>query len=378
MLILIFSFFLGFGKFDPFNTGGIYFDIITILMIINIAVFSTVVKHIKYYKSILIYLFLIGFAMFYFGLFYESTHFGTYIFNLKYFAAIIIFWFLSYSFNKNPKLCIISIILFAISCSLIAVLYHFDYLESISEIRKGRLWIFEENPNSISVRMVIAFIIITYVLIENPIKSKTISFFLSLSLPSIFIFVVATNSRGSFIALMVGITIIIYFSNINKYLKYFMSLIGTVLLYWVWGYFKTSSIFNRLIDDNLLGGRGKIWLNSIKIFYDYPFGIGEGGYINEMTTRYSSTADTHNIFLYISICGGFISLILFILFLRIISINAFKNFKTGDPFSLTLLLIILILVSKTGGVLTYLVMWYIFAVINSYDFKKLRNTWHIL
>ena len=50
-VILLFSFFLGFGIYDPFNTNGLYFDLITVLVVITSFLYTDVLKDIKSYKG---------------------------------------------------------------------------------------------------------------------------------------------------------------------------------------------------------------------------------------------------------------------------------------------------------------------------------------
>lgn len=372
-LIVLFSFFLGFGKFDPFGTGGLFFDLITLFLMITIAFYTDVLKEIGLYKKILMALCSIVMLFFITGLLYGYAYVDVNLFNFKFLSAIIIFWFLSYVFKKNPKLCLYSIILFSLSCSLIAILYNFSFLNSVSEIRNGRLYIFEENPNSISSRMAIAFVVLTYIIIENPLNLKFYRFFLGLALPSLFLFVVETGSRGSFMALFLGVGLIVFFSNVNKYIKFFLGIVSAFLLKKIFDFIQTTSLFDRLNADDFSGGREEIWTNALGIFYDFPWGVGEGGYITEMTIRFSSQHDTHNLFIYLLVCGGWISLLLFLFFLKELFQKVLINLKNGNSLLLIIFVFLVFLASKTGGVITYLIMWYFFAVINSFDVMKKKK-----
>jgi hypothetical protein len=372
-IIVLFSFFLGFGRFDPFGTGGLFFDLITLFLMITIAFYTDVFKEIGLYKKTLMALCSIVMLFFITGLLYGYAYVDVNLFNFKFLSAIIIFWFLSYIFKKKPKLCLYSIILFSLSCSLIAILYNFGFLNSVSEIRNGRLYVFEENPNSISSRMAIAFVVLTYIIIENPLHLKFYRFFLGIALPSLFLFVVETGSRGSFVGLLLGVGLFMFLSNLNVYIKFFLGIVSVFLFIKIFDFIQTTVLFDRLNAGDVSGGREEIWTNALEIFYDFPWGVGEGGYITEMTIRFSSQYDTHNLFIYILVCGGWLSLLLFLYFLKELFQKALINLKKGNSLLLIIFVFLVFLASKTGGVITYLIMWYFFAVINSFDIMKKKR-----
>lgn len=365
VLTLIFSFFLGFGKYDPFGTNGLYFDAITVVMLVSIFFSTNILKTFIRHRKNLFLLIGMGFLLFLLGVFYGSTEIEKNIFNFKYFASAIIFWFLSVSFIENKKIMYYSILLFSISCSVIALAYTFGFLNSYAEIRNGRLIIFEENPNSVSTRMAISFIISLHFIIVNPLKLKLIRLLLMVALPFLFLFIVGTSSRGSFFALGLGTLSVLYFSKISNKLKIFLAAVLLLVSISIFGFLFESTLFERLTNADLTGGREEIWKSSIQIFYDYPFGVGENGYLHQMNMRYGMTSDTHNLFLYLIISGGFISLALFIVFLLNLFKKSLHELKKGDSLFIIIFIFFCFLMSKTGGVLTYLVMWYFFAVINS-------------
>lgn len=368
-LFFLFSFFLAFGKFDPFGTEGLYFDVITISLILSMVLTTDVIKKIKIFQKQLSILFSIGFILFFVGLFY-----GQISFNFKYFAAIIIFWLMSYFFKRNPKIAIYSILAFSISCSFIAILYNLGYLDSQFIVRNGRLLIFDENPNSISSRMAISFIILTYIIVDNPLNFSKVRFLFVSVLPSIFLFIIATGSRGSFLILILGITLIFIFANIHKGYKFLFGAGMVIPFIILVNFLKTTNLIERFISSTTaLGGREEIWSKAIQIFYDYPFGVGEVGYYTEMIQRFSYNKDPHNLFLYLLITGGFVSLILFLLFSKKLFLISYYHFKNGNSLLMIIFLFFIFLAAKTGGILSYLVMWYFFAFINSLERIKLNT-----
>jgi len=370
--VYLFSFFLAFGKYDPFKTNGFYFDVIILCMIFCLALFTNVLSKFKIYESQLLILIYIGIIIFVAGVFY-----GEPIFNFKYFSAILIFWFLSYFFRNNPKTCIYSLLFFATSSSLIALLYTYGYFSDELIIKQGRLIIFEENPNSISSRMAISFIVLMCIIIENPLKFNRIRFIFILALPSLFIFVVDTGSRGSFLGLILGTVLLALLAKIPKSYKFLISFCVFMISISSINFMGGTSLFERFYDsDRLIGVREEIWSNAMQIFYDYPFGVGEIGYVSEMIERYSMEFDTHNLFIYFLVTGGFTSFLLFIYFLKKLFLKSIINFKNGSSLTLIIFAFLIFLISKTGGVLTYLMLWYLFSIINS--FEVIENNFNVI
>lgn len=372
-LIYLFSFFLGFGKFDPFDTDRIYFSILIIIMLVNIIITSRVLQRIKLfsYEIILLVIILIIFSLA--NMAYLHSGEDDYYFNFKFLSAIIIFWVLSFSFRDNPKLVMNSLLLFAVSCSLIAVFYNFGFLSSYGQILNGRLRIFDENPNSISTRMALSATILSYIIIDNPINYSRIRYLLVLAIPSLFLFVVDSGSRGSFILILLGIGLVVIFSKVKKIYKIF--LISFILLFFLNIIFiiQDSGLLIRFENEDLSGGRELIWGNALEIYNNHIWGVGEGGFVTEMKKKYSDYHDTHNLLLYMLVSGGFVSLILFLMFLWHLLNKVILQLKYGDSISLVLFGFMFFLFSKTGGVLTYLLMWYCFAVINSFSSSNLKE-----
>ncbi len=372
-IVLTFSFFLAFGKLDPFATQGFFLNGILILVIIAIGLSTPVIKDIKIFGNQLFLLAAIGVILFVLGMLYEGISSNTYYFNSKYFSAIIVFWFLSYYFLLYPKKCFYSILLFALSSSLIAILYQLGYLNAFVNTTRGRLIIFEENPNSFSSRMAIAFIIITYFILEDPLKFKKIRFLLLVLLPSLFFIVVDTGSRGSFIGLLLGAGLMVVFANVKFSYKLALIIFSVVLSFYLFKQLSPTALIERFSQEEGIGVREKIWSNSLEVFYDYPFGVGEAGYYIEMEKRFSEKHAPHNLFIYLVVTGGFISLILFLVFLKKLFLKSTSMLKAGNSFLITIFVFLIFLISKTGGVFTYLIMWYFFAVINSVNVKYVNE-----
>ncbi len=350
-------------------TQGLFLDILLILVIITIGLSTQVVSDIKLYRNELFLLATIGVLLFISGVFYEGISSNSYYFNFKYFSAIVVFWFLSYYFLFYPKICFYSILLFALSSALIAILYQLDFLSAFVNNDRGRLLIFEENPNSFSSRMAIAFIIITYFVLEDPLRFKKLRYILLLTLPSLLFIVIDTGSRGSFIGLLLGAGLMAILANVKVRYRVALILFLVVSLFYLLKSINTTTLMERFNKEEGIGVREKIWNNSLEVFYDYPFGVGEAGYYIEMEKRFSQNHAPHNLFIYLLVTGGFISLILFLAFMKKLLFKSISMLRIGNSFLITIFIFLVFLISKTGGVFTYLIMWYFFSVINSVNLK---------
>lgn len=368
--ILLFTFFLGFGLFDPFGTEGLYFTVLTFIMLCSILLWPQLLKNLRLFSVQILQLLSISFIFIGMDLIHSQNLPIDVSINVKYWGAIIVFGFLSCVFYANPRFCLCSTLVFSISCSLIAILYGLGSFSSLMDVINGRLIIFGENPNSISTRMSISFIIIFYHVLVNPLKLKAYRYLLLLALPSLFYMVVDTASKGSFLILIIGMIVVLFSSHIKRKI-----LIGSMLIVFSIGlpifisYLESTSLFARYTDQELTTGRSTIWKVVIDIFMDHPLGVGEAGFFYEMADRFTYK-DAHNLFLYILACGGVFAFVLFLIFLQKLFKNAIVTAKNGDWFSLILLLFMMLIAFKTGGVLTYLIMWYFFAVVNGLSMKQ--------
>jgi O-antigen ligase len=284
-----------------------------------------------------------------------------------------LFGALTYVFKNNLKLCYQSLMMFSISCALLSVFSYFGLLGSSYEIINDRALLFGENPNSTSTRMALALLYFFYIFIQDPLNYGKSRYFVLLTFFPLIMSIVLSGSRGSLLSLIGGIILLVIFSKNKKYTKVFLTFITIIGISFIISFLSVNKInldrFNSFIEEGSTGGREEIWRVAMSIFYDYPFlGVGEAGYLNEMSNRYSIAIDTHNLFIYLLACGGIFSLLLFMLFLSTLFKNVIVNYKKKEVLPLIFLFFILLLMAKTGGVLTYLIMWYLFAII--FSFKK--------
>jgi O-antigen ligase len=379
--VLLFSFTLGLGNYDPIFGQESTLDLTTIFgfSIILISFFSkdffTEIEKIK--KPILILL-VILFIFFISGISYGYANNEKSIFNIKFLICIVLFGVLAYTFKNNLKLCFQSLMVFSISCASLALFSYFGLLGNSYEVINDRALLFGENPNSTSTRMALALLYFFYILIQDPLKYRKLRYLVLMAFFPLLMAIVLSGSRGSLFSLIIGIVILVMFSKIKKYTKVFLACLMLIGFFFIINYLSDNGIkldrFNSFIEEGNTGGRQEIWLVAMDIFYDYPFfGAGEAGYFDEILHRYLVAIDTHNLFIYLLVCGGIFSFLLFVWFMIILFKNVIVNYKNKEVLPLIFFCFIILLAAKTGGVLTYLIMWYLFAIIFSFNKYDDRN-----
>ena len=128
------------------------------------------------------------------------------------------------------------------------------------------------------------------------------------------------------------------------------------------------SLFQRLtatVESGEDAGRRELNREAIQIFKDKPLlGVGVQRFQNEMILRFNEERTVHNLYLYILAVSGIVGLICFGLFLFHLSKDSYA-IRKGTSLAITLLIYVFFLAYKTGGALTYMLMWYVFGVIIS-------------
>lgn len=373
LLITLFSVLMAFGTLDPFFTIASPIstaDIFLLLFIVCFIAFNL--------KSTLRMLFKIEFTILIliFIFFILAQVLNGYselvkpLINLKFFLCIVFFILLSGFFKINRKYVHYTLYAFSLSCFLFSV-YILFLNPSLYSIVKGQMIVLDENPNSTSSRLVISVVYILYFIINNPLKISWVRFLSIITIPSLVYMIILSGSRGSLVAMVLGLYMIFIFSNIKKSYKFILSfLLVSLSLY----------LFQRLLNSEDLGsrwegalegdtaGRTDIWEIVIDISTHNPLGVGETGYVEKISNLYGYYIDTHNIFLYVLVCGGFISFVLFAFLWLKLLLNSLKvSVYSKDILPLLMLIIIFSIVFKTGGAITFLLYWFVFSIINSYQ-----------
>ncbi|AZB28241.1 O-antigen ligase family protein [Chryseobacterium balustinum] len=270
---------------------------------------------------------------------------------------------------------------FGIGMGILSILFAFNILGASSfDIRNDRLFFLGENPNSLSVRTSLGILFLVMGVIENGLRlPKFFRFLLAVPIPFMFNLLLASGSKGSFILCILSVVIyILLLKNISKRVKRFVIFSALIISTFVFNIFLNSALYNRFLDANITSGRSDIWESAYDIFVNNPFGVGEIGYKVEINIRQGKIIDTHNLFIYLAVTGGLFALIIFMYFLAVLLIKNIKQYKREkNIIYLIIFFSMVFIMSKTGGVLLYLIMWYFLACINGSLNKsnslKIRN-----
>src|SRR5690606_4066641 len=273
-----------------------------------------------------------------------------------------------------PRDVAFSLIFFGIGAGLLSILYGLGFFGTEAyEIRNDRLNLLGENPNSLSVRVSLGILFLVWGSVENVLNlNRFFRVILLIPVPFMFNLILASGSKGSFLLCIASIALyILLLKNISKYVKFGVIISGVVAFLFALSLFFESSLYERFLTSDFTSGRSDIWDAAMNIFLENPLGIGEVGYKVEILRRLGVIIDTHNLFVYLLVTGGIIALILFLYFMTKIFIKNIRRYKYDKNIIFLLIFFSMVFVmSKTGGVLSYLIMWYFLACINGPSIKR--------
>lgn len=306
---------------------------------------------------------------------------STIVFFVKFALVLLLFHVLPQLFKISPKLFFWSAFLFSITCAILSICYSLGYLYSYVFISHGRVFFWGENPNSTSARYGIAFLLLLHVIVRNPLRWGGWRHILWLPLPFILNLIMATGSRGSFLTLLICILVYLaYLPFRSKGYKWLLAFCLPIGIYFAITYFaKTNqeySLFERLTDSIERGedaDRGKLNKDAIQIFMDNPvYGVGIQHFQDEMLIRFHEIRTVHNLYLYVLAVSGIIGFGPFVMLLFYLLKSSYEIRKSSS-LPLTLFIYIFLLAYKTGGILTYMLMWYVFAIIIAFSYIYKRK-----
>ena len=328
ILLIIFSILLAFGKIDPIFSVDSSIKTIDIVFIIFCGSFF-LLKFNEFMKSIFSINFLILLSIFI--LFSFAQIMNGYaelikpLFNFKFLMCGLFFVLLNQYLKNNCLMVHYLLLVFSLSCFLYSLLVLF-VSPDLYQIIKGQMVVLDENPNSTSSRLAISTLYIIYFLLQNPLKWTSKRFLLLISLPTLLSMIIMSGSRGSLLAILIGSYLIFIFSNIGKLKKIILtviSFIGSVFLFnYLFNSDDLSGRWEKALDGDT-AGRTDIWESVLKIVIKNPLGVGETGYVENIINLSGVYIDTHNLFLYILVCGGYLSFLIFLIFLIFIFRNCY-------------------------------------------------------
>lgn len=373
-LIYLFSMFMALGTFDPI-LGGLPIQSIDFLFILIVALIlffyprklTDNIFSFDYFLLLSIF-FAFGFSQ----IIYGYGELLKPLFNTKFLLCITFFVVLKGYLEGKQDIIHKALLLYSLSAFIFSI-YILFLNPSLYVIHKGQMLVLDENPNSTSSRFAVAGTYIIYFIIYNPLGWGKERFWLFWGLPTIFFLVIASGSRGSLLALMLGTYIIVILSGISKKIKLFLTILSIAISIVITNYLFSSADLSARWEKALEGdtaGRVDIWIAVTNIVSEYPLGVGETGYLEKILNLYGKYIDTHNLFLYILVCGGFLSLILYIIFLIRMLYNSLSVYMLNRDILPFLIFILMVFISsKTGGAITYLLFWFLLSIVASYRIK---------
>lgn len=378
ILFFLLAFFLAFGSVNPlnlsqvrgvsdamseqFSLSPILFLCCSILAVFDKQVFGKLPQMRAFWPLLLILLLSISLG----DLFYSSTGLAEEkVFYAK--LAIAMFGFITFSlyFTANPRLLRQCLEIYAWTCSIIVVSFFLGFLNPFLFYSNGRLWLFGENPNSFSFLMGFGALSHLCSILEN----KRFALFRLFAIIAIIIFIVLCGSRGSFIICIFSMGIALV-TNSNKHIV--VSLLVSIAAIVIIALFLRSraediTFFERMGTITEEAERSTLLSQAFSLFTERPlYGFGRHGYLIERFSRFNDFRDSHNMFISILAMGGFLGGISILSFIISLFKRAVKVInKTAIPISF---LVYIVLISmKTGDIITYSMMWYIFAIVYSYS-----------
>lgn len=379
ILLIPFVFSLPYEYWDPFNMREVF----TISKLIGFLYAALSILYLKESFNIKVVwpkvklLILLWLWMLLISLFNYTTLNKVSPFSFSFFQIIIFYWVVSSDLhNKNIKLITI-LITYILSITLMYFLFIFGIgLEQTFIEGSSRLSIFGNNPNSIGALVSIAFLFSSYLLFSRKFDLGYFYYLIIFTLPIFLHLLLLTGSRGSLITVILGFTLLGLFNTISfkkKLVQFFFLVIASTYFYSQYQEIEvmTSRVNQSINEEFSLGGREAIWSKSISLFFDRPFtGYGVTGYESEILLHFTTYRDTHNIFLYILVTTGIIGFVLFMWFLYYHYKAVISSYRNKDILKLILFLAYLLIVFKSGGVITNKVTWLLLAIILFGNIKK--------
>ena len=306
------------------------------------------------------------------------------VFDTTFLMGIFLFWLI---FNDlvNEVISLNKVLLAMVaSMFLVSVLIPLGIGIEISREDLGgtRIGFFGMNPNNMGTFANIALVIVLAMILNPSHYFKKKTYLFVLIIPNLLSLIGLSGSRSAIFIAGVSIITSALFLKKKFALKLFVILLASILAFFSISEIMKTEVMEKRIEKTLdsgeVGEREIIWKKALEIFGDKPlFGWGKIGYEEQMIFRYGQYMDTHNIFLYVLVCGGMIGLVLYLYFLQLVVKSIRINYKLSSTIIMPLIfLIYLFNVSKSGGVIGSKYMWVLLAVLAASQYlvnKKIKH-----
>lgn len=372
------AFLLPFGSINPFNLSAvadvdsrmseqmgftpILFALCCILALFDGNIYKHHFKIKKFFWPLSIILFSLTIA----SVMYteHAASFPT-TYLLKLLAVEAGFYIMALYFMEYPDTLKKSMLIYAYTCVAIIFAFFGGFLKNYSYVSNGRLWIFGENPNTFSFLMSLGALMLANKFNQNNRTSVFVKMIDIIGITLLLIYIVLSGSRGSFLIVIICMAILLFTRKLIR--KAYITIPITVMAIAAGYYYYSAhqdeiSIFNRLTrtaDDE----RSELQAQSLDLFLEKPLlGFGVNGYKEQMLLRHQETRDSHNVIITTTAMSGIVGGTALIVFLFYLVQMGWRE-RTRDWLAFVICLDVLLMSMKTGGVLTFAMMWYSYSMV---------------
>lgn len=383
-LFYLLAFTLPFGSVNPFNLSsiknvdGISSEQMGITpVLLALCFFFALLNRDIFRNTLAVKKLLLPLIIFFVTITMASTFYSLYdfpmVYLLKLLADIAAFYILSLFFIRHINILDTSLKIYAYTCVLIVLAFFAGFLNSFLFYSNGRLWIFGINPNNFSFLMGFGALIIADSF-NHPNTRKIEQMINIVSIVLIVIYIIMSGSRGTFLTVLACMFVVLYKKMKSKF--YIIVPIVVICIFASMSFYYSHqdeiSLFERLseIGDD---SRTELIHRTLTLYAEKPIiGYGVNGFNEQLSTRYDDLRDSHNVIITNMGMSGTIGAIAYIAFLFYMFRVCWSNRKRSI-FGLVLFADVFLMSMKTGGVLTFAMMWYAYAAIVAISFVKQRN-----
>lgn len=376
---------LAFGSFNPFDMRGIgsiteqveeqrgYTPFLFAACILLSFIDKNVIKHYKsfkqYYTPLLVLFVLYIFSSLVFDI---STAMDGYMFYIKLLVAFTGFFSFAMYFSEYPEVLKTVCRLFGLLCAGICLMFFLGFLDGFYYFSNGRLWLFGENPNSYSFVLGFGALLLGKELLDDNKLIYRITYAFGILLIMAYAFLSGSRGTLMFLALSFGI---IYYKFIKEH-------IGAAVVVIIAGFVGLNFIFSKIVEElsvlerfsDLQSGdsREELIKNALTLFYSSPlYGYGVNGYEYMKETVFHDMRDSHNMVVSILAVSGLFGFCAIATFFKRVVVLLWSDARK-HLFSISLFVYVFLISMKTGGIITYSMMWFAYAIIVS-DVYSLKS-----
>lgn len=291
-------------------------------------------------------------------------------FNTSFLGAIAFYITVRGCLKESPALLSKVLYSYVFVSGVVALFYIALIGTSLAPMGGGRYFFLGENPNSYSTRMAISIAIAIFLQRDS---SGTTRYLLIIAAALQIFVIYLSGSRGAILMIAVSFVLLLLSSADS---------LAKRALYVAGGLVAVSLVVMLLNDNNVSGslhvhtiermldflqkgetaGRTQLWEQALEIFTDNPIiGVGGSNFTDEMAHRYNDARDAHNLFIFLLASSGIVGFSLFLSFALPLLWRSCKVWRS-KPIALAILLPMFLAMFKMGGILTYSLMWFTFAL----------------